>query len=102
MLDPAHPQSQHIFRASGLEEEIRSQLLAWLEGSTFAGRSEVLDRWLPELQALNREHFGADPGITRTLEALAAAAQGTDARLAWRCFLALAELPGDNFGTWMI
>ena len=102
MLDLADPHTQYIFDASGLEEKIRPQLLAWREGHALAGRSEVLDRWLPELHALNCGHFGADQGVARTLDALAAAVRDTDARLAWTCFLALAEHPGDNFGTWAI
>ena len=102
MLSDAHPQTQYIFEASGTEERIRARLLDWLDGRELNGRAEVLDRWLPELHTLNREHFGAAPGITRTLDALATAVQGTDAHVAWKCFLALAEHPGDNFGTWMI
>ena len=94
MLSDAHPQTQYIFEASGTEVRIRARLLDWLDG-----RAEVLDRWLPELHTLNREHFGAAPGITRTLNALATAVQGTDAHVARKCFLALAEHPGDNFGT---
>lgn len=102
MLDPAHPQTQYVCAASRTEERLRAGLLDWLDGRPFTGRSEMLERWLPELHALNCDHFGDDPGIARTLEALAAAVRNTDARAAWKCFLALAEEPGDNFGTWKI
>ncbi len=61
-----------------------------------------LDPWLPERHTLNREHFGADLVIPRALNALVAAVQETDTHVAWSCFLALAEEPGDNVGSWAI
>ncbi|MGY2896876.1 hypothetical protein [Deinococcus sp. UYEF24] len=104
MLDLAHPQTRSVFEASAIQERIRPRLLGWLDGNELSGpvRAEILDCWLPELHALNWGHFGNRPGITRTLDTLAAAVRGTDAQVAWSCFLALAEHPGDNFGTWMI
>ena len=87
--------------AARTEERLRAGLLDWLDGRSFTGRWEVLDRWLPELHVL-ASALGQTRASTRTLDALAVAVRDTDAHVAWSCFLALAEEPGDNFGTWAI
>lgn len=102
MLDLGHPQTALIFEASRLEDQIRPHLLGWLDGGEFGGRREVLDTWLPQLHALNRRGFGNSPAIAATLENLERAVGGDAPGVAWQCFLALAETPGDNFGTWTI
>ena len=102
MLDLSHPRSAAILAAARTEERIRAGLLGWLGGGETAGPAELLGRWLPDLHALNRAHFGADPGIARTLEALEDAVRRGDVHAARAGFLALAEGPGDNFGTWAI
>ena len=102
MLNLDHPQSAAILEAARIEDRIRVLLLDWQQTGTLAGRSALLTLWLPELHRLNERHFEADPGISRTLEALADAVRDTDAQVAWARFLALAEHPGDNFGTWAI
>jgi len=102
MLDLNHPQAEATLAAARIEDQIRLSLLDWQRTGTLTARPALLTRWLPELHRLNRQHFGADPGIARTLQALADAVGGTDAQVAWTRFLALAEQPGDNFGTWAI
>ncbi len=104
MLDLDHPRSRHILAASRLEDQIRKQLLAWREDAAAGvlARREILQTWLPQLEALNAEHFAASKKIYRTLDALGRVVQGNDAEAAWEAFNRLLGGPGDNFGTWAI
>jgi hypothetical protein len=106
MLDLADPQTKYIFQASRTEDRIRLSLLGWKELSRSSSPShcppEVLASFLPELHKLNADHFGSSAGIARTLSLLGAAIRSGDPAIAWDAFLALAERPGENFGTWAI
>jgi hypothetical protein len=104
MLDLDHPQSRHVLAAAHLEGEIQARLLAWRESAAAGGlaRQEILRTWLPQLEALNAEHFGASKKIHRTLDTLGRVVQGDDAEAAWQAFHRLLGGPGDNFGTWGI
>jgi hypothetical protein len=108
MLDLDHPQTQFVFDASGIEEKIRTYLLAWLDlASTLqnaACNTEVVKTLIPQLHALNVARFNAKSGITNTLNILQGAIESGSAKSAWDAFLELAEHhnAGKNFGTWMI
>ena len=106
MLDVNAPQSAYIFQASAVEERIRTELLLMRDAKSAAellGREqEICLVLIPRLHQLNEQHFGDSPKIRRTVEALERAVSDPDRAEAWNCFLALAEHPGDNFGTWMI
>lgn len=108
MLDLDHPQTQFVFDASGIEEKIRSHLLAWLDvAHTLQNAScntDVVETLIPQLHALNVARFNAKSGITETLNTLQHAVESGSAKSAWNAFLDLAEHhnAGKNFGTWMI
>jgi len=106
MLDLSDPQTQHIFRAAALEDEIRKQLVAIKKdvmGSEHSSRYlDIVSRVIPALRRLNEEHFGSSYGITKHLDDISAAATQNNLDLCWKHFLALADSPGDNFGTWAI
>ena len=106
MLDADDPQSAYIFEASGVEERIRTELLLMRDAKSAAellGREqEICLMLIPRLHQLNELHFGDSLKIRHTIQALEQAVIGPDRAEAWSCFLALAEHPGDNFGTWMI
>ncbi|WP_295984313.1 hypothetical protein [uncultured Variovorax sp.] len=103
MLDLGHPRSRHVLEAARIEDLIRRQLLAWRDDRALASsvRADILCNLLPQLEALNAEHFGASKKIHRTLDALGRTVQGADADAAWQAFGKL-DGPGDNFGTWAI
>lgn len=106
MLNLDDPQSEYIFKASGIEDRIRAELLLMRDAKGSAeliGREEEICLVLiPQLHQLNQQHFGDSPKIRQTIQALEQAVGRLDHARAWNCFLALAEHPGDNFGTWMI
>lgn len=106
MLDPRDPQSEHVFHAAALEERIRAHLAAIqrdIGGHDMEWRyREIIEGIIPELRRLNEEHFDSSAGITRQLAALEAAAGRHDIEQAWSLFIAFAESPGENFGTWAI
>jgi len=103
MLDLDHPRSRHVLEAARIEDAIRKLLIMWREDEAAASsvRAEILQTWIPQLEALNAAHFGASKKIYRTLDALGRAVQGADAGKAWQAFVVL-DGPGDNFGTWAI
>ena len=106
MLNLDDPQSEFIFEASAIEDRIRAELLLMqgAKGSAeLIGREEVICLVLiPKLHQLNEQHFGDSPKIRQTIQALEQAVGRLNHAQTWECFLALAEHPGDNFGTWMI
>ncbi len=106
MLNLNDPQSEFIFQASAVEERIRTELLLMQDAKGSAeliGRQEAICfELIPQLHWLNAQHFGDSPKIRQTIQALEQAVGRLDHPRAWKCFLALAEHPGDNFGSWMI
>ncbi|WP_407569516.1 hypothetical protein [Deinococcus altitudinis] len=103
MLRPGSTAAQDVrieavFAAAATEDRIRGHLL----NADAPGRQEILNVLLPRLFQLNREQFGDSAGIAATLAALEGAVRAADAAAAWEAFLALAERPGPNFGTWAI
>ena len=106
MLNLDDPHSEFIFEASGIEDLIRAELLLMRDAKGSAeliGREETIRLVLiPQLHQLNKQHFDDSPKIRQTIQAFEHAVSGSDHARVWNCFLALAEHPGDNFGTWMI
>ena len=106
MLDLHDPQTQHIFRAAIVEDEIRAHLVAIRQGGDRTERAsryqDIVSRIIPELRRLNDGHFNASRGITKLLDDLESSVAQQDLDLCWKRFYALAESPGDNFGTWTI
>ncbi|MDA7418007.1 hypothetical protein PGB34_16710 [Xenophilus arseniciresistens] len=107
MLDLGHPHTQHIFRASAIQDRIRVHIRHIKEGAEPADCArrfeDIAQRIIPELHQLNRDHFGSSAGITRHLEEIALAATQQDVELCGRLFHAMADGMGDNnFGTWAI
>jgi hypothetical protein len=107
VLDLSHPQSEYIFRASTLLDEVRAELLA-LEKAK--GSAEVIGRTehvclviVPKLHVLNQEHFEDLPEIKAGLESLAKAVGAVKLKEAWAWLLELEGQPGkNNFGVWAI
>ncbi len=102
MLDLNHPQTEHIFVAARIEDEIRAHLVAMRDSSIKdkdARIMEITDTLIPKLHEMNNKHFGSAPGITNTLQRLESAVKSKDLQLSWKAFCALAEEPGENFGT---
>jgi hypothetical protein len=101
-----HPESQYIFRASAIEDKIRTELLAMQSATGSAeliGRQEtVVLVLIPQLIELNKNHFNHSAKIENTILQLRDAVNKLDHTQAWECFLNLAERCGDNFGTWAI
>jgi len=103
MLDLNHPRARYVFDAARIETEIRMLLLQWQRaGTPPADLIECTSKSIDALHELNALHFDDDKKITRTLESLHAAINALDCAGSWSAFLALAERPGDNFGTWAI
>ena len=106
MIDLNHPLQTHVFAAARIEDQIRFQLLRWLESldtpTPEECSPEVLSVLIPQLYQLNARHFEGSAAINRTIVALRAGVQSGDAQAAWGGFLKLAERQGDNFGTWAI
>jgi hypothetical protein len=107
VLDLNNPQSEFIFQASSLLDEIRAELLA-LEKAK--GSAEIIGRTeqvclviLPKLYTLNEEHFKNSPEIKAGLESLSKAVGPVKLKEAWELLLELEGKPGkDNFGVWAI
>lgn len=103
MLNKDHPQTPHVFAAARLEEGLRALLVQWKRaGSPSSELAETSTRLIDALHELNMSHFGGASGITQTLESLRSAIIRSDFNASWASFIALAEAPGDNFGTWAI
>lgn len=101
-----HPDSKFIFKASGIQEKIRIELIAMQSAKGSAeliGRQETISLVLiPQLHKLNANHFNNSAAINQTLQTLNDAVGRLDHQAAWEAFLNLAERPGNNFGTWAI
>lgn len=103
MLNMNHPQTPHVFAAARLEDALRTLLVQWKgTGTPPPELTEASTRLIDALHELNMRHFGGASGITQTLESLRSAIIRSDFNASWACFMALAEAPGDNFGTWAI
>ncbi len=106
MLNLDDPQSEYIFQASAIEDRIHAELLLVRDAKSSENSSGWEDRicleLTPRLHSLNEQHFRNSPKIRQTIQALEQAVRRSDHARAWKCFLALAEHRGDNFGTWMI
>ncbi len=103
MLDLNHPQTQYVFAAARLEDGVRMLLVQWRDsGTPPAELIATISKSINALQELNAKHFGNASGITRTLETLRSAINTFDLAASWSAFMALADTPGDNFGTWTI
>ncbi|RDH43708.1 hypothetical protein [Zooshikella ganghwensis] len=105
MLDFESPNTDYIFKAAALEDRIRAllvQIKSTPGTNQSSAREEIVDRWIPELRALNRESFGNHPGINATLGNLEYSVNELSLEECWQAFLLLAEQPGENFGTWAI
>lgn len=105
MLNTNHPDTDNIFEAAAIEEEIRAGLVKIKAVQKYeyqAIREEILNVWIPELQVLNMEKFGNNASINKTLDALANTVKSGSPDQCWEAFMYLAEKPGDNFGTWAI
>ncbi len=103
MLDMDHPQTPHVFAAARLEDALRMLLVQWKgTGTPTPELTEACTRLIDALHELNMSHFGGASGITQTLESLRTAIIRIDFNASWASFMALADAPGDNFGTWAI
>ena len=72
MLDLNHPQSEHIFTASGLEDGVLVRAKS-MTLSPSSRRLELLaecEPLLADLHTLNRDHFGASDFIATTIDDL--------------------------------
>ncbi len=107
MLDLNHPQSNYIFQASAVLDEVRKELLA-LENAK--GSAEMIGRTehvclvlIPKLHMLNQDYFKNSSVIEEGLESLAKAVGAVNLKEAWSFLLELEGKPGqDNFGVWAI
>jgi len=108
MLDLNHPQTTHIFTASGLEDAVldgakriitahpseRPALLVWCE--------ERLSR----MRTLNVQHFGSSPSITSAIDELHAALRALAVSESPKFSMVLPAFTrlesDDGFGTWAI
>ena len=106
MLNSGNAQSKYVHKAAVIEDQIRAELLAMRQAKGTAeliGRQERIQHVLiPQLLELNEKHFNNSPAIAHTIVKLNNAIARLDHAGAWECFLALAERPGNNFGTWAI
>jgi hypothetical protein len=107
MLDLNHPQTEYIFQASAILDDIRKELLALesAKGSAeMIGRTEhVCLELIPRLHALNQAHFKNLAAITEGLEALRKAVDSLNYKQAWHYLIEIEGQPGkNNFGVWAI
>ena len=103
MLDLNHPRATYVFHAANIQDKLRICLLQWEEtGTPPANLNDTACKVINALHELNAQHFDDNKGITRTLESLRSVINAQDCAGSWSAFLALAEWPGDNFGTWAI
>jgi hypothetical protein len=108
MLDLNHPQTVHIFTASGLEDAV-------LDGATRIIAAQPSERpalltWCEErlsrMRTLNVQHFGGSASITSAIDALhtalraLAASQSPTFSMVSPAFTRLES--DDGFGTWAI
>ena len=105
-LPPANkPDTKAVFQAAAIQEKIREHLhgIKNANPAEIAMRyAEIINTQIPALRTLNSEHFGSSKGINQMLEELAFFAKQKNIDQCWKKFTALADLPGDNFGTWAV
>lgn len=105
MQNTDKPDTQYVFQASEIQEKIREHLHG-IKNANLAEINmryeEIINNQIPALRKLNDAHFGASKGIKQMLEELSFFAKQKNLPQCWKKFTALADLPGDNFGTWAI
>ena len=98
-------QTQYVFQAAAIQDEIRAHLHGIKNANPAEANmryGEIINTHIPALRKLNDEHFGSSAGINQILEEIAFFARQQNLPICWKRFTALADLPGDNFGTWAI
>ena len=105
MANADNPDRKFVFQAAAIQDEIRAHLhgIKNANPAEMAMRyGEIINKNIPALRKLNDEHFGASKGIKQMLAEITFFAGQKNLPQCWKRFTALADLPGDNFGTWAI
>ena len=99
------PETKYVFQAAAIQEKIREHLhgIKNANPAEIGMRyGEIINTHIPALRVLNVEHFGSSKGINQMLEELSFFAKQKNIDQCRKKFTALADLPGDNFGTWAV